>query len=68
MGLESLDAKFKYIQICQDLPTYGVTFFLVKVIIFLHFNCGLCFYIFSRGSFVIIIFKLPFVGENERKE
>ena len=31
MGLEPLDAKKKYIQICQELPTYGVTFFLVKV-------------------------------------
>ncbi|XP_066931569.1 talin-2-like isoform X1 [Clytia hemisphaerica] len=30
MGLDALTAKYKYIQICQGLPTYGVTFFLVK--------------------------------------
>jgi len=30
-GLNELDAKYKYIQLCQNLKTYGVTFFLVKV-------------------------------------
>eukprot|EP00111_Clytia_hemisphaerica_P007373 TCONS_00021443-protein len=29
-GLSDLDAKYKYIQLCQNLKTYGVTFFLVK--------------------------------------
>uniref|UniRef100_A0A7M5V5A6 Talin n=1 Tax=Clytia hemisphaerica TaxID=252671 RepID=A0A7M5V5A6_9CNID len=30
IGIDALNAKYKYIQLCQDLPTYGVTFFLVK--------------------------------------
>ena len=29
-GLNHLDAKLKYIQLCRSLKTYGVTFFLVK--------------------------------------
>ena len=31
MGLEHLNAKYKYIQLCQGLPTFGVTLFVVKV-------------------------------------
>ncbi|XP_057316525.1 talin-2-like isoform X2 [Hydractinia symbiolongicarpus] len=30
IGMDALNAKYKYIQLCQNLPTYGVTFFLVK--------------------------------------
>ena len=30
VGLDIINAKYKYIQLCQNLPTYGVTFFLVK--------------------------------------
>ena len=29
--MDALNSKYKYIQLCQNLPTYGVTFFLVKV-------------------------------------
>jgi len=28
--MSELNAKFRYIQLCQSLRTYGVTFFLVK--------------------------------------
>ena len=31
-GLSELDGKVKYTQLCRSLRTYGVTFFLVKVI------------------------------------
>ena len=30
-NLSELNAKFRYIQLCRSLRTYGVTFFLVKV-------------------------------------
>ena len=30
-NLREINAKLKYIQFCQSLSTYGVTFFLVKV-------------------------------------
>ena len=30
-GLDELQAKFRYVQLCRSLKTYGVTFFLVKV-------------------------------------
>ncbi|XP_065647145.1 talin-1 isoform X2 [Hydra vulgaris] len=30
VGINELDSKYKYIQLCQNLPTYGVTFFVVK--------------------------------------
>lgn len=30
-GLSELNAKFRYVQLCRSLKTYGVTFFLVKV-------------------------------------
>ena len=29
--MSELNAKFRYIQLCRSLRTYGVTFFLVKV-------------------------------------
>ncbi len=29
-SLSELNAKFRYIQMCRAMPTYGVTFFLVK--------------------------------------
>ncbi|KAI3637909.1 hypothetical protein MIR68_004558 [Amoeboaphelidium protococcarum] len=29
-GLNELNAKFRYVQLCRSLKTYGVTFFLVK--------------------------------------
>lgn len=29
-SLTELNAKFRYIQLCRSLKTYGVTFFLVK--------------------------------------
>jgi talin len=32
IGLSELDGKVKYTQLCRSLRTYGVTFFLVKVI------------------------------------
>ena len=28
--MSELNAKFRYIQMCRGMPTYGVTFFLVK--------------------------------------
>lgn len=33
-GLSEKDAKVRYIQVCRSLPTYGITFFLIKVIYF----------------------------------
>ena len=30
-NLSEVNAKFRYIQFCRSLPTYGVTFFVVKV-------------------------------------
>ncbi|XP_047132289.1 talin-2 isoform X2 [Hydra vulgaris] len=30
MGMDALNSKYKYIQLCQNLQSYGVTFFLVK--------------------------------------
>jgi talin len=30
-GMNELSAKFRYVQLCRSLKTYGVTFFLVKV-------------------------------------
>jgi hypothetical protein len=30
-GMSELNAKFRYVQLCRSLKTYGVTFFLVKV-------------------------------------
>jgi len=30
-GMTELNAKFRYVQLCRSLKTYGVTFFLVKV-------------------------------------
>lgn len=32
-NLSEINAKFRYIQLCRSLRTYGVTFFLVKVIL-----------------------------------
>ncbi|BHF59798.1 Talin-1 [Sparganum proliferum] len=29
-GLQEKDAKIRYIQLCRSLPTYGITFFLIK--------------------------------------
>uniref|UniRef100_A0A0R3TMN8 FERM domain-containing protein n=1 Tax=Rodentolepis nana TaxID=102285 RepID=A0A0R3TMN8_RODNA len=29
-GLSEKDAKVRYIQVCRSLPTYGITFFLIK--------------------------------------
>jgi len=29
--MTELNAKFRYVQLCRSLKTYGVTFFLVKV-------------------------------------
>ena len=29
-GHDELQAKYKYVQLCRGLKTYGVTFFLVK--------------------------------------
>ena len=29
-GLNEMDARFRFIQLCRALKTYGVTFFLVK--------------------------------------
>lgn len=29
-GLNELNAKFRYVQLCRSLKTYGVTYFLVK--------------------------------------
>ena len=31
-GLNELNAKFRYVQLCRSLKTYGITFFVVKVI------------------------------------
>ena len=30
-NLSEINARFRYIQLCRSLRTYGVTFFLVKV-------------------------------------
>ena len=30
-GMSDLNARFRYVQLCRSLKTYGVTFFLVKV-------------------------------------
>ena len=30
-GMTELNAKFRYVQLCRSLKTYGVTFFEVKV-------------------------------------
>lgn len=30
-GMNELNGKFRYVQLCRSLKTYGVTFFLVKV-------------------------------------
>lgn len=42
-GLSELDAKVLYTKTARSLPTYGVTFFLVKVsypiFFFFKFNC-----------------------------
>ena len=29
-GMTELNAKYRYIQLCRSLKTYGMTFFLVK--------------------------------------
>ena len=29
-GMTELNAKFRYVQLCRSLKTYGVTFFLIK--------------------------------------
>lgn len=34
-GVSHLDAKYLYIKTARDLPTYGVTFFVVKVLLLL---------------------------------
>jgi len=31
-GMTELNAKFRFVQLCRSLKTYGVTFFLVKVL------------------------------------
>jgi len=41
-GLDELQGRYKYVQLCRGLKTYGVTFFLVKVFLSLlgcHFKC-----------------------------
>lgn len=30
-GMTTINAKYRYVQLCRSLKTYGVTFFLVKV-------------------------------------
>jgi talin len=29
-GMNELNAKFRYVQFCRSLKTYGITFFLIK--------------------------------------
>ncbi len=39
-GLQEKDAKVRYIQKCRSLPTYGITFFLIKASDYLiHDSC-----------------------------
>ncbi|KAL5963120.1 Talin-1, partial [Taenia solium] len=35
-GLSEKDAKVRYIQVCRSLPTYGITFFLIKIGVYEH--------------------------------
>jgi talin len=30
-GLNELNAKYRYVQLCRSLKTYGISFFMVKV-------------------------------------
>jgi talin len=30
-GMETMEAKFRYVQLSRSLKTYGVTFFIVRV-------------------------------------
>lgn len=53
MSLSELDGKVKYTQLCRSLRTYGVTFFLVKVIINIR---------------VEVLIELIRLGKNVRKE
>ena len=36
--MTEINAKYRYITLCRSLKTYGVTFFLVKVRICVHFQ------------------------------
>ncbi len=31
-GVNELNAKYRYVQLCRSLKTYGISFFMVKVI------------------------------------
>lgn len=53
-GLNDLNAKFRYIELCRSLRTYGVSFFAVKVCIYtsllqcgMHTTCTCCLEGFS---------------------
>lgn len=39
IGVNELDAKVRYTQLCRSLKTYGITFFLVKVCLYLKCFC-----------------------------
>jgi len=49
VGLSELDAKVLYTKTARSLPTYGVTFFLVKV-------CYKCLY-FNVFTIILFIFS-----------
>ena len=38
VGMNDLTAKFRYVQLCRSLKTFGITFFQVKVTKFLQFS------------------------------
>lgn len=46
------EAKLRYVQLCRSLPTYGITFFLIKVSRYIdeNFNCY-CYNYYSEGRF-----------------
>lgn len=59
IGLTELDAKVLYTKTARSLPTYGVTFFLVKV----NYE-----YLIFQNNLMVLKFELLFSGKNEGKK
>lgn len=57
-NLSELNAKFRYIQLCRSLRTYGVTFFLVKVIL-RHCLC------YHGDVYVVMVTQEKLRGRNK---
>lgn len=38
VGMNEINARFRYVQLCRSLKTYGMTVFKVRVSIFLEFS------------------------------